>query len=274
MENVAQASAPVEPSRKRARALRINWGFLRSVGSVLAAAAIWEIAGRTFLSNPLFFAPLSAVIAKGVSLWQSGTLPTDIAVSFEEFAVGFVIAMIVGIGVGVLMASSKPVAQVIDPWVSMLYSTPFVAVAPLLTLWLGIGLSAHIAVVFITAVFPILINTYAGLANSDKDLIEVAHSFGANKVQVFSKIQFPGALPFIVAGLRQGIARGLVGVVVAELFGSHAGLGYLILISGQQFDPAGLFVGILLFALAGIASVEAVKFIERRMAPWRTQEDN
>jgi NitT/TauT family transport system permease protein len=145
-------------------------------------------------------------------------------------------------------------------------------VAPLLTLWLGIGLAAHVAVVFIVVVFPVLINTYAGLANSDRDLIEVARSFGANQMQIFSKIQFPGALPFIVAGLRQGIARGLVGVVVAELFGSHAGLGYLILISGQQFDPAGLFVGILIFALAGVAAVEAVRFIERRIAPWRAQE--
>jgi NitT/TauT family transport system permease protein len=273
MENVARAAAPVEPTKKRARAFRVNWGSWRGILSILSAAVIWEVAGRTFLSNPLFFAPLSAVIAKGASLWASGTLQTDIAVSFEEFIIGFIIASAVGIGVGILMASSKALCQLIDPWVSMLYSTPFVAVAPLLTLWLGIGLSAHIAVVFITAVFPILINTHAGLANSDKDLIEVADSFGANKLQIFSKIQFPGALPFIVAGLRQGIARGLVGVVVAELFGSHAGLGYLILISGQQFDPPGLFVGILLFALAGIATVEAVKFVERRMAPWRNQEN-
>ena len=274
MENVAQVAAPAETTPTRKRKLRVNWGPVRGTLSILGAAAIWEIAGRTFLSNPLFFAPLSAVIAKGASLWMSGTLQTDIAVSFEEFIVGFLIATIVGIGVGVLMASSKPICQLIDPWVSMLYSTPFVAVAPLLTLWLGIGLGAHIAVVFITAVFPILINTFAGLSNADRDLIEVAQSFRANKLQIFAKIQFPGALPFIVAGLRQGIARGLVGVVVAELFGSHSGLGYLILISGQQFDPPGLFVGILLFALAGIASVEAVKFVERRMAPWRTQDNN
>jgi NitT/TauT family transport system permease protein len=274
MENVAHAAAPLDGRHKLARVLHINWRSLRGILSVVAAAALWEIAGRTFWNNPLFFAPLSAVIAKMGSLWAAGTLPTDIAVSFEEFILGFLLATVAGIGVGVLMAGSKPLCELIDPWVSMLYSTPFVAVAPLLTLWLGIGLTAHVAVVFITAVFPILINTYAGLANSDRDLIEVAQSFGANRLQIFAKIQFPGALPFIVAGLRQGIARGLVGVVVAELFGSHSGLGYLILISGQQFDPAGLFVGILLFALAGIATVEAVKFIERRMAPWRAQESS
>lgn len=268
MSDVIQAAAPARRRAGFAR-LRVNPGIVRGVLSIVAAAALWEIAGRTFLSNPLFFAPLSAVLAKMASLWSTGDLQRDILVSFEEFILGFVAASIVGIGIGVLMASSKPLCQILDPWVSMLYSTPFVAVAPLLTLWLGIGLVAHLAVVFIVVVFPVLINTYAGLANSDRDLIEVARSFGAKQMQIFSKIQFPGALPFIVAGLRQGIARGLVGVVVAELFGSHAGLGYLILISGQQFDPAGLFVGILLFALAGIGAVEAVRFVERRMAPWR-----
>src|SRR5580704_15638440 len=273
MDNAAQVVATVEREQKPARPFRINTGFLRSMLSLLGAAALWEIAGRTFLSNPLFFAPLSAVLAKMGSLWASGALQTDIAISFEEIAFGFVLASIAGVAIGVLMASSKPLCQVIDPWVSILYATPFVAVAPLLTLWLGIGLVAHIAVVFIVVIFPVLINTYAGLANSDHDLIEVAQSFGASPLQIFTKIRFPGALPFIVAGLRQGVARGLVGVVVAELFGSHAGLGYLILISGQEFDPAGLFVGILLFAVAGIGAVEAVRLIEHRMAPWRAQDN-
>jgi NitT/TauT family transport system permease protein len=252
--------------------IRMSPRLLYGVLSIVGAAALWEIAGRTFLDNPLFFAPLSAVLDKMASLWATGELQVDIAVSFNEFILGFVLASLAGIGVGVLMASSRLLCQFLDPWVSMLYATPFVAVAPLLTLWLGIGLAAHVAVVFIVVVFPVLINTYSGLANSDRDLIEVARSFGANQVQIFSKIQFPGALPFIVAGLRQGIARGLVGVVVAELFGSHAGLGYLILISGQEFDPAGLFVGILLFAIAGVGAVEAVRFVERRMAPWRAQD--
>jgi NitT/TauT family transport system permease protein len=271
MPEVIQAAPPAIARGPRMR-LRVSPRFVRGFLSILGAAALWEIAGRTFLNNPLFFAPLSAVLEKMEELWASGGLATDIAVSFDEFILGFALASFVGIGIGVLMASSKPLCELLDPWVSMLYSTPFVAVAPLLTLWLGIGLAAHVAVVFIVVVFPVLINTYSGLANSDRDLIEVAQSFGATRTQIFTKIQLPGALPFIVAGLRQGIARGLVGVVVAELFGSHAGLGYLILISGQEFDPAGLFVGILLFAVAGVGAVEAVRFIERRMAPWRTQD--
>src|SRR5579862_7344267 len=272
MPEVVQLLQPRLQRRLRMR-IRIRASFLRGALSVLGAAALWELAGRTFLNNPLFFAPLSAVIQKMGELWVTGELQTDIVVSLEEFVLGFVLASLAAICIGILMASSKALCEFLDPWVSMLYSTPFVAIAPLLTLWLGIGLASHIAVVFIVVVFPVLINTYTGLANSDRDLIEVARSFGANQIQIFAKIRFPGALPFIVAGLRQGVARGLVGVVVAELFGSHAGLGYLILISGQQFDPAGLFVGILIFALAGIGTVEAIRFVERRMAPWRTQEN-
>lgn len=249
--------------------LGLSPGRLRGILSVIGAALLWELAGRTFLNNPLFFVPLSAVIMKMGSLWQTGELQTDILTSLQEFVIGFGLAMAVGILVGTLMASFKAFGEVVDPWVSMLYATPFVAIAPLLTLWLGIGLSAHVAVVFLVAVFPILINTCTGLGQTDPALVEVGRSYGASRWQIFTKIQFPSALPFIVAGLRQGVARGLVGVVVAELFGSKNGLGYLILISGQQFDAAGLFVGILLFALAGVASVELLRAIERWMAPWR-----
>ncbi len=271
MSEVIQVRQPVGRKKILPR-LRLQNSTLRGVLSIIAAGVIWEIAGRTFLSNPLFFAPLSAVIAKMQQLWVAGTLQQDILVSAQEFIIGFVLASIAGIAIGVIMASSKAICDVVDPWVSMLYATPFVALAPLLTLWLGIGMTAHIAVVFIVVIFPVLINTHAGLANSDRDLIEVARSYGADQRQIFVKIRFPGALPFIVAGLRQGIARGLTGVVVAELFGSRAGLGYLILISGQQFDPAGLLVGILLFALVGVGAVEAVRILERRIAPWRFSE--
>lgn len=271
MSEVIQVRQPVG-RKKILPQLRLQNSTVRGVLSIIAAGVIWEIAGRTFLSNPLFFAPLSAVVVKMQQLWQTGTLQEDILVSGQEFIIGFVLASIAGIAIGVIMASSKAICDVVDPWVSMLYATPFVALAPLLTLWLGIGMTAHIAVVFIVVIFPVLINTHAGLANSDRDLIEVARSYGADQRQIFVKIRFPGALPFIVAGLRQGIARGLTGVVVAELFGSRAGLGYLILISGQQFDPAGLLVGILLFALVGVGAVEAVRILERRIAPWRFSE--
>jgi NitT/TauT family transport system permease protein len=139
-------------------------------------------------------------------------------------------------------------------------------------LWFGIGLTAHAAVVFIVVFFPVLINTFAGLTTTDPVLIEVIRSFNASKWQIFAKVRFPAAVPFIVTGLRLGVARGLVGVVVAEMFGSSAGVGFRILVSGQAFDTASLFVGILILALAGVVGVELLKLLERRLAPWRFQE--
>jgi len=262
----APAPKPAGPSFK------LKPAFWRGLLSLLIAAVIWEAAARLFVNNPLFFAPLSAVLEKTGELWGSGELLKDMITSFQEFAIGFLVASALGILVGMVMAGSETVRDFVDPWVSMLYSTPTIALAPLLILWFGIGLTSHVAVVVLVVVFPVLINTFAGLANTDQHLIEVARSFGATPAQLFSKIRFPGALPFIVAGLRQGVARGLVGVVVAELFGAKAGLGFLILNSAQTFDTAGLFVGVLILAAAGVISVELVKLVERRMAPWRFQE--
>jgi NitT/TauT family transport system permease protein len=171
------------------------------------------------------------------------------------------------------MASSAIVRDFIDPWVSMLYSTPIIALGPLFILWFGIGVSSKVAVIFIVAVFPVLINTYSGLATTDPNLIEVARSFGSTPAQIFTKVRFPAALPFVVAGLRLGVARGLVGVVVAELFGAKEGLGWLIMISAQTFDTAGLFAGVFILAASGVFTVEIIKWVERRLAPWRFQGD-
>jgi NitT/TauT family transport system permease protein len=164
------------------------------------------------------------------------------------------------------------VRGLVDPWVSMLYATPIIALGPLFILWLGIGAASKIAIVFLTAVFPILINTVSGLTNTDRNLIEVARSFGAGARQIYIKVRMPAALPFIIAGLRLSVARALVGVVVAELFGARAGLGFLILNSAQAFDTAGLFVGVIILAIAGVVAVELLKWLESALAPWRAQD--
>jgi NitT/TauT family transport system permease protein len=154
----------------------------------------------------------------------------------------------------------------------MLYATPVIALGPLFVLWLGIGVGSKIAIIFLTSVFPILINTIVGLTTTDRNLIEVARAYGASERQIFTKIRLPSATPFVIAGLRLGVARALVGVVVAELFGARAGLGFMILGSAQNFDTAGLYVGVLILAVAGIVSVELLKALERRLAPWRVEE--
>jgi NitT/TauT family transport system permease protein len=249
--------------------IAVSASVWRNIASVLAAIIIWELAARYLIDNPLFLSPLSSVAVRGVELWSEGELQEDMWVSFVEFACGFAAAVFVGLGFGVIMAASRIARDFFDPWMSLLYATPILALGPLFILWFGIGVVSKIAVIFLVAMFPILVNSYVGLTTTDPTLIEVARSLGASGPQIYVKVRLPAALPYILAGLRLGTARALVGVVVAEMFGARAGLGFLILASAQRFDTAALFVGVFILAIAGVISVEFLKWLEARLAPWR-----
>jgi NitT/TauT family transport system permease protein len=250
----------------KTRALR------RGLLSFVIAGLLWELAARYLVANPLFFSPLSSVFIRAYELWKSGELQTHVGISFIEFAAGFLVSCVVGIFGGIAMASSKAVYEYLDPWVSMLYAMPTIALGPLFILWLGIGFASKISIIVMIAVFPILINTMTGLQSADRSLIDTARSFGASSSQIYRKVRLPAALPYIIAGCRVSVARALVGVVVAELFGARGGLGFLIVSSAQLFDTAGLFVGVLTLALWGVLSVEFLKWLEKWLAPWRFQQ--
>jgi NitT/TauT family transport system permease protein len=256
------------PASSVHRRWRISPTAWQALASTIVAVVLWEALAR-FVNNPLFLTSLPAIAKRAVELWSSGELQVHVWVSFVEFAGGFLLATVLGILFGVGMAASRTARGFFDPWVSMLYATPILALGPLFILWLGIGVGSKIAIIFLTAVFPILINTLVGLTTTDRILLDVARSLGANPLQIYTKVRMPAALPFIIAGLRLSVARALVGVVVAELFGARAGLGFLILSSAQSFDTAALFVGVFILAIAGILSVSALKWTEQALAPWR-----
>jgi ABC-type nitrate/sulfonate/bicarbonate transport system permease component len=158
----------------------------------------------------------------------------------------------------------------IDPWVSILYSSPLVALMPFYLLLFGVGLLSKVAIIFTVSIFPILLNTYTGIRSADRNLLEVARSFSCSPLQTFTKIEIPSALPFIITGIRLGLGRGLTGVVVGELFASRAGLGYVIATAGQSFDAATVLLGVLLFTLSGLLMMGLLAWIEAALAPWRT----
>lgn len=271
--NVLEAPREVRSDKVRSRFMGRS-GFLRTAISFAAAAVLWELTARFLITNRILFASLVDIATRAVELWQSGELQVHIWVSFIEFAAGFALAFVVGIGLGIALAGSRILRDFFEPWVSMLYATPIIALGPLFILWLGIGVASKIAIVFLTAVFPILINTIVGLTATDRTLVEVARSFGATPAQIYAKIRVPAATPFIIAGLRLSVARALVGVVVAELFGARAGLGFLISTSAQNFDTPALFLGVIIFAIAGVASVALLKRIEEHFAAFRAQDQN
>jgi ABC-type nitrate/sulfonate/bicarbonate transport system permease component len=262
------AIAPDEESAAPDKAAR--WRSVRRPLTTLIAILIgWELLGRYVLTNHLFFAPLSEVAVAGVELWRSGELQIHIWVSFSELMEGVAAAIVFGIAVGIGIGISQRAREYSEIYITALYATPLVAVTPLLILWLGIGVVSKAAVVFLTAVFPILINTASGVRATDTQLIEVAQSFCATRAQIIAKVMLPAAVPFMLTGIRLGIGRGIVGVVVGELFGARAGLGYLIFTAGQTFDVPALFVGILTLAAMGVGLTVAAQLIERRALRWR-----
>ena len=236
--------------------------------SIVGGLAVWELISRVIVNNSLFLAAPTQIIAAIVNLATTGELEHHIAISGIEFIIGYVIACVLGIALGVAMAGSATVKQMTQPWVSGLYATPTIALAPLFILWFGIGIWSKVIVVATLVLFPVTINTEAGLRQTSERLAEMLRSFGATRRQIFWKLSLPSATPFVLAGLKLGIGRGLIGVVVAELFGSRAGLGRLISQSADSFNMPELFAGVVVLAIAGIVMTAGFSWLEARLVPW------
>jgi NitT/TauT family transport system permease protein len=264
----ASLAAAVTPPAKASawRGLWANGGI--GIASVITGLALWEIVSRVLVANPLFLAAPSQIFVAMLQLAESGRLGHDIGVSTVEFLLGYCIASLLGILLGLVMASSERAKQALQPWISGLYATPTIALGPLFIVWMGIGIWSKVVVVILLVIFPVAINTEAGLRTTSQRLVETLRCFGATRKQIFFKLSLPSAMPFILAGLKLGIGRGLIGVVVAELFGSRAGLGLLISESADSFNMPNLFVGVLIFAIAGIVIIAGFSRLERKLVPW------
>ena len=242
--------------------------YFAALLSVAGGLALWEVISRYLVANSLFLAAPSQIAVAIFNLVRSGQLWHHLGVSSAEFAVGYVIASLLGIALGLAMASSATAKQALQPWVSGLYATPTIALAPLFILWFGIGIWSKVLVVITLVLFPVAINTEAGLRTTSERLVEMLRSFGATPGQIFLKVSLPSAVPFILAGLKLGIGRGLIGVVVAELFGSRAGIGNLISQSADAFNMPDLFAGVVILAIAGIVLTAGFGWLEGRLVPW------
>jgi ABC-type nitrate/sulfonate/bicarbonate transport system permease component len=228
----------------------------------VASARIWS---RLFLPGP------ADVFDAFVELVNDGELPTDIAVSAQEFVIGYGLAALVGIPFGLLLGWYPRLRYVFDPFITFFYATPRIVLIPLFIIWLGIGIESKIAVIYLGAVFAILINTMAGVRSLDASLLRVARSFGASDRHIFRTIALPGSVPFILTGLRLGTGHALIGVVVAEYVAAQHGLGRMMMIAGSTFQSSKVFVGLFLIAAAGLALTYGLQRIERHFDAWRPQ---
>jgi NitT/TauT family transport system permease protein len=255
--------------RERAWSLYDHPNLIRLI-SVFVFLSIWEIYGRR--TDPILFTYPTAVVLAFGKLLASGELIKQLAVSLSALAAGFALSLVLGVGLGLAIGRSRIAEAVFEPHINALYATPQVALTPLLMMWLGLGFSVKVSVVFLFAFFPILINTASGAKNVSASIVEVGQAYLGSRRQILRKIIFPAALPFIMAGIRIAVGRALVGMIVAELFTAITGLGAMLSLYGNIFETAKMFVVIIVLAMLGITLIHGAQFLERKMARWKETE--
>jgi NitT/TauT family transport system permease protein len=235
--------------------------------SIFAGIAIWEIAGRS--TSQAFMVPFSTTIVQLWELVQSGVFIRQFLDSAELFMTGFVLALAVGMPLGMLLARVRVLRIGVEPYIMILYATPMVALIPFVLSMMGFGFAPKVLVVFLFAVFPVIYNTVEGARSIKPELIEVAQSFRSTEWALWRDVMVPYTLPYAMTGVRQAIGRALVGMIAAEFFLSSTGLGQLIMTASQNFDTAGVFASVLVIALIGVALMRAGLVIEQHFARWR-----
>ena len=240
--------------------------------SILAGLVLWHVlATRVIHDTALLVSPLVVALKGYDMLFVSADLYPHLSASGWIFLQGMVLATVVGVPIGFLMALSPAIRDYLTPWMTALYTTPRIAFAPVILLWLGIDLAAKVIIVFLGCVFPILINSFYGMRVVSREYVEVGRSFRLSRGSLFLKILLPASVPFILAGLRLAVGRGLTGVAIAEWFGATEGLGYLIFFAGQTLNLPILFVGVAVFGILGILGFQLLRVIEDLASPWRKE---
>ncbi len=249
-----------------------NAGWILGGIAVLAVFAVWEAFWQAGRISPLFFSGPSAIAKRFWLELVSGNLLADLGYSGRNLLIGFTLACAVGIPLGVLLGWYRYFRMISDPFLTAFYATPRIALIPLIIIWFGIGMWSKVFIVFLSALFPILINTMIGVKSLDPDLLRAARAYCATDRQIFLTIALPYSVPFILAGVRQGIALGLIGVIVGELFAGSEGVGFMIAYAGQTLATDLLMVGVLITATAGLLLTALADRVQRHFSKWRTQE--
>lgn len=242
---------------------------------------LWEIFARSGAVNPVFFPTASGMFStlfEGLTARAppdaiiSGQIIDHLLYTLRTLTIGVLLACAIGIPGGLLMGGNRYVERILSPYVWGLASLPRIALVPLFILFMGFTVEMQVTIVTLAAMFPIMINAWAGVKTTEKSLIAAAKVFGANRRQIYSNVVLPYTLPFIIAGVQQGIGRGMVGVIIAEIFGGSSGLGFLIVRSADTFNSELMYAVLLLLVIISLSFIKITKMIEVYIAPWRQQQ--
>ena len=259
-----------------AEASKLYKFYLSQEKKILGAAGVtiflivWELVGNVLqLINPMFMSAPSLIAKAAIDLFASGEIYNDLYISGTELLGGYLLSAAVAIPFGIMVGWYKKMSYIFDPFINAMNATPRVALLPLVIIWLGIGILSKVGIIFLGAVFPILINSRDGVKTTPANLLTAARSFGASEWIIFKAVVLPSTIPFILSGLRQGLGRAIVGVMVGELYAATAGIGFMITVAGATFQTDKVFVGVLVFALTGMIGMDLLTRVERRFDKWR-----
>jgi NitT/TauT family transport system permease protein len=268
------AEITAEPAETR----QLSLSFLRPSRSavigtlaVLAFLVLWQIAPTMGWVNGRFTSRPTEVFVAAIDIFKNDNFLYHARISLTEFVAGFALAIVVSIPLGVLLGTSKIARYLIDPPLMALYIAPTLVLLPIMVIWLGIDMAPKIAVVFLGAVFPIVLNTMAGMSEADPRFIRMARSFGATKFDIFSRVLVPGSLPALLTGLRLAVGRAVLGVIVGELFVSQAGIGYQLNLYGSAMRIDRLLVYALIVSAFGYTLTVIVRSVENKVRDWRSK---
>ena len=220
--------------------------------------------------RPIFISSPTRVAAAAYRMFfVTGEIWADLRSSALEYGLALILAIVVGIPLGLAAGWYRLFSYAVEPFLTALNATPQIAFLPLLIIWVGTGLAAKVLIIFLLAVLPIAISAQSAVRTTDARLIRLASSFGAGEWQLFRSIILPSAVPYLLSGLRLAIGRGMIGVVVGEIYGSAVGIGAMISQAGSRFQTDKVFVGVLTIVAAGLLLTEVVRKVERRVEAWR-----
>ena len=254
---------------------------LVTVANLTIFFILWELFARSGAVSPLFLPKASSMFA---ALWDglttsappgaviSGSIRDHLLYSLTNLGIGLLIACVIGIPAGLLMGGNKYVEKILSPYVWALASLPRIALVPLFILFLGFTIKMQITIIVLSAVFQIIINAWAGVKTTEKSLLAAAKVFGASRRELYFKVVMPYTLPFIIAGIQQGIGRGLIGVVIAEIFGGSNGMGYLVNRAADTFNSSLMYAVLFLLVVVSLSLIQATRWLEAYVAPWRRIE--
>jgi ABC-type nitrate/sulfonate/bicarbonate transport system permease component len=251
----------------RRRLPRPNWW--QSIVSVAGGVVLWQLWVDYLHPSKFFVVSPTAVVEAAGNMAEAGTLWHDIWLSLQIFFLGFALGFGVGVLVGVVMGASRRLNAIFGPWITIFYSIPIIALAPLLIFWIGYDMKAHVIIVGVAVFFPVVINARAGVQSVERGLRDVCTAFRATRIEAFRYVLIPGSVPYILAGVRLALGRGLIAMVFADFIGATAGLGYVLNTSQSSVQTANVYVVIVILACMGLSFNAVVTMLERRFASYR-----